>query len=354
MKPTHMLSALLGLAAGAAAQPAADPGSFTAEQLATMIQLQVQTAANTPGIPSGYWLMDGDMQMPLSFNPLVDGFYVANLWPGGVVPYSFAAGFSTATQNAIIASMAVWEGLANVDFVVRTNQANYVLIQPSTGNNSAVGVMGGVQVINFAANQAQRVYTHELGHCLGFLHEHQRSDRPLTISPCNVQGITCNNGVPTNPTSNPYANNFPVIGSGTFWGPYDFASIMHYDRCAFSVGCPVGATCTTCTGSQETMTVNQPFTAQWNTVIGTAGTPSYLDGITCRGLYAFGADRWLDQFSGAPSNGTFPQPYNTSFATAYSFTPAGGTLFIKQSGNISAVGIFNLPRTIVAAANPIT
>jgi hypothetical protein len=267
-----MLSALLGLAAGAAAQPAADPGSFTAEQLATMIQLQVQTAANTPGIPPGYWLMDGDMQMPLSFNPLVDGFYVANLWPGGVVPYSFAAGFSTATQNAIIASMAVWEGLANVDFVVRTNQANYVLIQPSTGNNSAVGVMGGVQVINFAANQAP-AGLHPRTRALPGLPARAPAQRsPPHDLAVQRAGHYVQQRRPDQPTSNPYANNFPVIGSGTFLGPYDFASIMHYDRCAFSVGCPVGATCTTCTGSQETMTVNQPFTAQWNTVIGTAGT----------------------------------------------------------------------------------
>ncbi len=348
------LFALLTLAAPALAQPVKDGGGpRTADQIAALLNEQAITTIHTPDIPPGFWIMDGDMQMPLSFNPLLDGFYATNLWPGGVVPYAFAAGFSAATQNSIVGAMAIWENLAGVDFIVRTNQADYVLIQPSTGNNYAVGRMGGVQVINFAANQPQSVYTHELGHCLGFLHEHQRGDRLVNIFPCNVQGITCSGGVPTNPGTNPYANNFPVIGSGTFWGPYDFASIMHYDRCAFSIGCPAGATCI-CASNQETMTAVQPYTAQWNTVMGNANVPSYLDGITCRGLYAFGGDRWLDQLSGAPSNGTFQQPYNTSFATAYSFTPAGGTLFLKRSGNVSAIGLFTLPRTIVAPAGPVT
>ena len=93
------------------------------------------------------------------------------------------------------------------------------------------------------------------------------ADRPLDIFPCNVSNVVCNNGVPTS-TGNPYDTNFPIVASGTRWASYDFASIMHYPRCAFSPVCPVFPC--NCTTAQETMHVREPYTAAWNMVIGTA------------------------------------------------------------------------------------
>ena len=67
---------------------------------------------------------------------------------------------------------------------------------------------------------------HELGHCLGLLHEHQRPDRDLYIT------IDFDNILPE------YAFNFeiednPLIREQDF--PYDYDSIMHYYTTAFSI-----------------------------------------------------------------------------------------------------------------------
>ena len=347
----YRIIALLGVAGVALAAPFAaaqkDHSPVTADDLAAILRQKAIQAVAGRDIPAGYWLMDGDMQMPLSFNPLADGFYLTNLWPGGVVPFTFAAGFSSADINNIIGAMFVWQGLANVTFIGRSTQADWVLIQLSTGNNSAVGRTGGQQVINFATNQATSVYVHELGHCLGFLHEHQRGDRPLDIFPCNVANVVCSNGVPTS-TGNPYDANFPIIPSGTHWASYDFASIMHYPRCAFSPVCP-SQPCN-CTTAQETMHVQQPFTAQWNSVIGTASGPSYLDGITMRGLYPNASDRWNDFVSGGSPNGSFQNPWGLNVAVAAAQTPAGGTLYLKSDTTYHAVGMYSNPVTIVSPA----
>lgn len=268
-----------------------------------------------PDIPAGFKLIDGDIIVPLSFNPEIDGAYGGNLWTGGVVPYTFDTAFSQSEANQIVAAMNTWSARAGITFVVRSNQANYVYIQRSNANSSQVGMVGGQQIIYFAPGQSSRVYVHELGHCIGFFHEHQRGDRGgyISVNQANVQPAY-------------WSDNFPP-DAGTYWGPYDFASIMHYDRCAFSIGCPTGFTCN-CASSQEVMTALPAYFTQWNNVMGNATGQSYLDGMTARGLYPFANDRWLRVGEPSPfTNGSFQFPYNTIYE-AIPATPINGTLFV--------------------------
>src|SRR5678815_1964482 len=59
-------------------------------------------------------------------------------WPGGTIPYVFQPGITANQQQCILAAMNAWMGLTNVNFVVRTNQADYVSIQP-TGTQPSWG-----------------------------------------------------------------------------------------------------------------------------------------------------------------------------------------------------------------------
>jgi hypothetical protein len=112
---------------------------------------------------------------------------------------------------------------------------------------------------------------------------------------------------------------------------------MHYDRTAFS-----------CNGA-DTITVLPPWNAQWQNAIGQRDHFSYFDGITCRALYPYAGDRWLDRAHGGAANGTFAEPYNnTSLAGALAGVPVGGTLAIKYGNTYSAVGTHSQPVTIMA------
>ena len=72
-----------------------------------------------------------------------------------------------------------------------------------------------------------RVAIHELYHTLGIQHTHQRHDRDnyVTINEENVQDYYKYALAPEDD-----------IALGTFDFPYDYLSIMHYDKVAFSNG----------------------------------------------------------------------------------------------------------------------
>ncbi|MBX3381779.1 MAG: hypothetical protein KF805_16925 [Phycisphaeraceae bacterium] len=196
--------------------------------------------------------------------------WAANLWPGGVVPYVINANVNTTNANRLRIAMNELETVCNVTYVPRTNQANYIMVQNSTGNNSFVGRIGGSQTVNLVSWSSRYVICHELMHALGIYHEQQRSDRGtyVIINPANIQ-------------SQYYNSNFP-INSGAPQGTYDFESIMHYDACSFSTCCPAGSTCS-CPVACRSIDVQPAYAAFANVM----GNRSYMsqgdkDGLVSR------------------------------------------------------------------------
>jgi hypothetical protein len=199
------------------------------------------------------------MIVPADADGNVAAAFERNLWPGQV-PYVFDANVAAINRTETITSFQAIEAVSDVRFVPRTIEAHYVRIRDSNldtpaRNSSEVGMQLFEQVLNMSAwngnSGVNYVLVHELGHCLGLYHEHQRLDRDtfVTINFNNVR-------------SNALDNNFPVEFGAESYGPYDFDSLMHYGRCAFATACPPGTNCN-CTLAQQTINVNEPFTAQW-------------------------------------------------------------------------------------------
>jgi hypothetical protein len=181
--------------------------------------------------PSGeeeYQLVEGDIMLPTS---VVEGraVFQAVTWPDGIVPYVFHESVNSTNQNLTIAAMTEWESVSGVTFVPRTSETNYLEIinsgsvggQPP-GNWSYVGVIGGRQYFSMSNWNYHYIIMHELMHALGFWHEQSRPDRDTYIS-IQWQNI---------PDASEH--NFAIRDGATAVGPYDFASVMHYDSYAFS------------------------------------------------------------------------------------------------------------------------
>ncbi len=294
-------------------------------------------------ITPGFKLVSGDIQVPQADSP--EATFERNLWPGGIVFYEFDDNVIQANRDAAVAAMNEWSGITSVVFRAGRGQIDtvpiYIHIQNSTGNNSALGMIPNGQILNMSSWGSRFTIVHELGHALGLHHEHERPDRD------NFVAIIAGNIQPGR------ENQFPKLPAGSpIYGPYDFDSVMHYDRCSFSTACPAGSTCN-CAVSQETIQVKAPYAAQWQSLIGQRTHLSYLDGITISFLYPRGDFRFVDGTNTARSqNGSFLDAYQ-SLAIGINATPVRGTLWI-QPGTYRDVKILSKQMTLRAPLGGVT
>ena len=150
-------------------------------------------------------------------------------WPGGVIPYDLSK-LTPAQQTTALRAMQCWTNTgANITFVPRTTEVECVSFTGNTnsGNNTSLvgfkkGVRADINITAFWWRQGPWMPAHELGHALGFFHEHQRWDRDqfVTIHYENIKRGR--------------ASDYDWIPK-TNWMvtslPYDYRSIMHYRIC---------------------------------------------------------------------------------------------------------------------------
>lgn len=148
------------------------------------------------------------------------------LWPGGRVPYEIDPALPN--QSRVTDAIAHWEANTVLRFIQRTpaNAASYpdfIRFVPGSGCSSFVGRRGGQQNINLASGCLVKQTIHEIGHAIGLWHEQSREDRDswVAIHWENIQA-----GMEHNFNQH--------ISDGDDRGAYDYASIMHYPRWAFS------------------------------------------------------------------------------------------------------------------------
>nr|DBA30180.1 TPA: hypothetical protein GDO54_006194 [Pyxicephalus adspersus] len=152
------------------------------------------------------------------------------VWPNGIIPYVVSGNF-TGSQKAIFRqAMRHWEKHTCVTFLERTDEDSYIVFTyRPCGCCSYVGRRGGgPQAISIGKNCDKfGIVVHELGHVIGFWHEHTRPDRDhhVTIIRDNIQPGQEYNFLKMEPEE--------VESLGE---TYDFDSIMHYAKNTFSRG----------------------------------------------------------------------------------------------------------------------
>jgi len=144
-------------------------------------------------------------------------------WPDCTIPYTIDS--SLTNQTRVTDAIAHWEANTPFRFAQRTSEADYVIFQPGSGGcSSYVGRQGGQQPVNLAAGCTTGSTIHEIGHAVGMWHEHSREDRDSFVT---IHWDKIEQG---------YEHNFNQhITDGDDVGPYDYGSIMHYPRDAFSI-----------------------------------------------------------------------------------------------------------------------
>ncbi len=150
-------------------------------------------------------------------------------WPGGIIPYDISK-LTPPQQSLALRAMQRWVDTgAKIKFIPRTTEVEYVNFTGNTnaGNNTShtgfkSGERADINITGFWWRQNEWMPAHELGHVLGFFHEHQRWDRDAFVT------IHYENIKPGR------APDYDWIAK-TNWLvtslPYDYKSIMHYRIC---------------------------------------------------------------------------------------------------------------------------
>ncbi|CAG0888472.1 unnamed protein product [Cyprideis torosa] len=213
----------------------------------------------------------GDIRFPPEIEDQINrgamnlSYFNGNKWTNGIVPYVIdpAAGFDALELTTIQNAMAEYHSKTCIQFISRTNEANYLLFIKGVGCYSYIGripsfttgqnISLGVGCLYYSYSNGDRVpflgtAIHEMMHAIGFYHEQSRPDRDdyVTIHLENIQAGKEHN-------FDKETNNIDSLGS-----PYDYTSVMHYSSRAFlKTGLPANATTISPKPPNENVTLGQ-------------------------------------------------------------------------------------------------
>lgn len=146
------------------------------------------------------------------------------LWPNGVIPFVIDSSLAHHREIIYKAMNNYYENTC-IKFIPRTTEYDYVNITKDRGCYSNVGRAGGMQIVSLGDGcHFVGTAVHELGHSVGFFHEHQRADRDtyLEVHPENIKADSMDQFDKMKP------NEERIFVS------YDYNSVMHYGSTAFT------------------------------------------------------------------------------------------------------------------------
>lgn len=232
-------------------------------------------------------------------------------WPDGIIPYDLSR--LTLEQQALARrAMQRWMDTgARIAFVPRRSEHEYVNFTGRTdaGNNTTQtgfkpGTRTDINITAFWWRQGEWMPAHELGHALGFHHEHQRWDRDAYVR-IHYENIKA--GRRSDYDWIPQAE-WLVTNTA-----YDYYSIMHYRVC-WASACE--SDCKDGIGSSPCAVIS-PLDTQYDNVIGQwdHNGISAGDGEKARLTYGVGRTVYVRLGNGQQGRGTLENPFR-ALATA--------------------------------------
>lgn len=158
---------------------------------------------------------------PIMLNNVITTYKNAG-WLNAQVPFFIQSGVD---RTNVLRAISHWRLNSTFKFTEMPSGFAGDSIVFTTASNvcqSYVGRIGGPQNIEIDIGCKTGDIIHEIGHAIGFLHEHTRNDRDQYVK-ILYENIKLN-----------AIFNFDVSPFSEDYGPYDFASIMHYPLNAFS------------------------------------------------------------------------------------------------------------------------
>jgi len=226
-------------------------------------------------------------------------------WPEGIIPYDV----SRLTEDQAITvrqAMQRWmDTSAGIAFVPRNSESAYVNFTGCTdaGNNTSqtgfkTGRRSDINITAFWWRQGEWMPAHELGHVLGFHHEHARWDRDDYVK-IHYENIKAGR-----------SSDYDWIAR-TNWlvttTAYDYSSIMHYRVCWTSScegQCRDGDGSSPCAVIDPIGTDHDRIIGQWSD-----NGISPRDGEKARQAYGVGRTVYVRLDSAASGSGTLEHPY---------------------------------------------
>jgi hypothetical protein len=250
------------------------------------------------GVPSAAWAQSDPAHR-------ADAVETPLPWPDGIIPYDVSH-LNPSQQATVRRAMQRWMDTgARIAFVPRTNETEYVNFTGRTnaGNNTSLtgfkrGEHADVNITAFWWRQGEWMPAHELGHVLGFHHEHARWDRDAFVT------VHYENIKPDRRSDYDWIPKTNWIVNST---SYDYYSIMHYRVCWASSCEPQ---CKDGDGNSPCAVID-PIGTNYDRVIGQwdQNGISAGDGESARRAYGISRTVYIQSDQEGGGAGTLEDPY---------------------------------------------